>query len=300
MPLFKIADSKLKSLEAKSFKLEIDLQKLVDKNLKEIFGLDFIRTEFGGQGLSIDTIAFDPETKAPVLIEYKRDQQDTVVDQGIAYLKWLLEHKGDYKVELMEKVGKKEIDWSQARVIFIARNFNKYHIQAAAFKDLPIELWRYDWYNDFFYLEKIETPQSEVSIKSVVKTKEAKKVSEEIKTYTIEDHLKKANEKTGALFEILHEKISTLDNRIQTKAVSWYVAFKVRYHNFVFITLRQSKLRVYLRINNLDDPKKLFKIVPAKWGWGKTKIWFTDIDNDNNVDYIFSLIKQAYKVAPDL
>jgi len=108
--IFRIQNRNLNELKSKAFPTERELQELVDENLDKIFGLEFIKREFGGQGLSIDTIAYDPETKSPVLIEYKKDTYQSVVDQGMAYLHWLLTHKGDYLVALQEKLGKREVD----------------------------------------------------------------------------------------------------------------------------------------------------------------------------------------------
>lgn len=85
MAIFKIQNKKLEELKSKEVS-ERELQELIDENLEIVFGLKFIRREFGGQGLSIDTIAYDPETKSPVLIEYKKDSYQSVIDQGMAYL----------------------------------------------------------------------------------------------------------------------------------------------------------------------------------------------------------------------
>jgi len=153
MAIFKIKNQYLTELKSKTFPTELELQKLVDQHIGTIFGLQFIRREFGGQGLSIDTIAYDPETKAPVLIEYKKDTYQSVIDQGMAYLNWLLSHKGDYQIELEKKLGKREIDWTQSRVIFIAKRFNIHQLYASGFKNAPFELYRYDLCDDVFLLE---------------------------------------------------------------------------------------------------------------------------------------------------
>jgi hypothetical protein len=42
--------------------------------------------------LRIDTLAFDDESKGFVIIEYKKDRNFSVVDQGMAYLKFLLKN----------------------------------------------------------------------------------------------------------------------------------------------------------------------------------------------------------------
>lgn len=301
MPIFKIiGDKKIKELKSESFKLEIDLQRFIDKNLKEIFGLEFIKTEFGGQGLYIDTIAYDPETKSPVLIEYKKDTYQSVVDQGMAYLHWLLTHKGDYQVALTEKLGKREIDWSQPKVIFIAKRFNPHQIYASGFKNASFELYRYDLCGDIFLIEPVEVPKSDVSITSVLKTKEVKTVTQQVKTYTMADHLGKANDQTRALFEKLQKLIFSLDERIQEKPVSWYIGYRIRWANFCSIAIYKEKLKIYVRKKELEDPKSLFKKVSAKWGWGKTPLWYTEISSDKNIDYIFGAIRQAYKETPDL
>jgi hypothetical protein len=45
--------------------------------------------------LRIDTFAFDNESKAFVIIEYKKDRNFSVVDQGLAYLNLMLNNKDD-------------------------------------------------------------------------------------------------------------------------------------------------------------------------------------------------------------
>lgn len=298
MAIFKIKDKKLISIKSETFPTERKLQELVDENLDKIFGLEFIRREFGGQGLSIDTIAYDPETKSPVLIEYKKDTYQSVVDQGMAYLHWLLSHKGDYQVALNEKLGQREIEWSQPRVIFIAKQFNVHQIYASGFKNAPFELYRYDLCGDVFLLEPIETPKSDVSITSILKTKEVKQVVSQIKTYTLEDHLIKGSDETKLLFGKLQKSIFALDERIQEKPVSWYIGYKISYWNFCSISIYKNKLRVYVRITKLDDPKKLFKKLPGKWG--KTPLWYTDLTSDKELDYVLGMIRQGYNIAPDL
>lgn len=300
MAIFQIQNKNLTELKSKTFPTERELQELVDDNLDKIFGLEFIKREFGGQGLYIDSIAYDPETKSPVLIEYKKDTYQSVIDQGMAYLNWLLSHKGDYQVALTEKLGKRDIDWSQPRVIFIAKRFNVHQIYASGFKNAPFDLYRYDLCDNILLLEPVETPKSDVSITSILKTKEVENVAKQIKTYTLADHLLKANEATKTLFEKLQKSIFALDERVQEKPVSWYIGYKIRYHNFCSIHILKEKLKVYVRTAKIDDPKKLFQKVPAKWGWGKTALWYTDLTSEKELDYVFGIIKQAYQSAPDL
>lgn len=300
MAIFTIKNKNLTELKSKTFPTERELQELVDENLDKIFGLEFIKREFGGQGLSIDTIAYDPETKSPVLIEYKKDTYQSVVDQGMAYLHWLLTHKGDYLIALQEKLGKRDLDWSQPRVIFIARSFNPHQVYASGFRNAPFELYRYDLCGDVFLLEPVQTPKSDVSITAVLKTKEVRQVARQIETYTLEDHLKRGNDKVKSLLEKLRESIFALDERIQEKPVKSYIGYKVRYFNFAGITVYRNKLNIAVRAKKIDDHKKIFeKIWPAKLKT-QTSLWRTDLALEKDLDYVLSVIKQAYQAAPDL
>ncbi len=300
MAIFRIQNKTLTELKSKTFPTERELQILVDENLDRIFGLEFITREFGGQGLSIDTIAYDPERESPVLIEYKKDNYQSVIDQGMAYLHWLLTHKGDYQVALTEKLGKRKIDWTQPRVIFIAKKFNVHQIYASGFKNAPFELYRYDLCDDTFLLEPVETPKSDVSITSVLKTKEVENVTKQIKTYTLEDHLKQGSNETKSLFVTLQKMILDLDERIQENPVSWYVGYKIRYYNFCVVSIYKTSLRIQVRKATIEDPQRKFTKIPAKYNWGNTTLWKTNLVDEKDIGYVLDIIKQSYQAAPDL
>ena len=63
MPLYKIGEE-LEHIKETSFKFEREVQHLVEKNLKTLLRLDFIRSEFSLNNFRIDTLAFDPEVKS--------------------------------------------------------------------------------------------------------------------------------------------------------------------------------------------------------------------------------------------
>jgi hypothetical protein len=90
-------------------------------------------------------MAYDNETNSFVIIEYKRDKNFSVIDQGYAYLSLMLNNKADFILEYNENQEKtlkrKDVDWSQSRVVFISPSFTSYQKEAINFKDLPIELW---------------------------------------------------------------------------------------------------------------------------------------------------------------
>jgi hypothetical protein len=86
MPLFKSEHKVLKPIKEVKFDLERNIQNLVENNLDQAFNLKLVSSEFQLQGLRIDTLAFDEENKSFVIIEYKRDKSQSVIDQGFPYL----------------------------------------------------------------------------------------------------------------------------------------------------------------------------------------------------------------------
>ena len=74
MSLFNKQNEKIDLVREKPFALERELQELTESNLKDIFGLDFVASEFQHNDLRIDTLAFDGNLNTFVVIEYKREK----------------------------------------------------------------------------------------------------------------------------------------------------------------------------------------------------------------------------------
>ena len=129
MNLYSLKTAQLHEINPKPFKLGRDIQPQVEKNISVLFGLEFICTGFSIGGLRIDTLAYDLERKAFVIIEYKKGHSYSVVDQGYSYLSLLLNNKADFVLEYFERSGnplrKQEVDWSQSRGIFASLKLSK-------------------------------------------------------------------------------------------------------------------------------------------------------------------------------
>lgn len=92
-------------------------------------GVRFIATEFttgDRQRGRIDTLGLDQDGN-PTIIEFKKTGKDTVINQGLFYLGWLVDHKGDFTLLAQIKLGSNvEIDWSNPRLMLVAENFSDY------------------------------------------------------------------------------------------------------------------------------------------------------------------------------
>jgi predicted transport protein len=297
MALYKI-DKKLEYIKEKPFKLEKEIQDLTEQNLKLIFGLDFVKSEFALNNFRIDTLAFDYDSNSFVIIEYKRDKNFSVIDQGYAYLSLMLNNKADFILEYNEKQGKllkrADVDWSQSRVMFISPGFTNYQREAINFKDLPIELWevkRFD--NETVSYDQIQKAGAQESIKTISKTDETfETVAKEIVVYTEQEHLDNASDEILELYQKLKGAILNFDN-IEIKPKKKYIAF-VSDKNIVDIHPQKRALKIWINLSKgeLDDSKNITRDVSSTGHWGNGD-YELQIDNDENLEYILSLIKQS-------
>lgn len=303
MPIYKQTDDKLIAIKEKRVGLEKTLQKLVETNLSEVFNLSFVASEFPLNNLRIDTLAFDEEAKSFVIIEYKRDKNFTVIDQGFAYLALLLNNKADFVLKYNEKTKKNlrkdDIDWSQSRVIFIAQSFTKYQQEAIGFQDLPIELWEVKKYDDnFVSFNQIRASEKSESIKTISKNKDIERVSREIKQYSVDDHIKPSWSKAKDLFEEFSQRVLEFDPRFEIHPVKYYIGFKIENTVIFNIQTRKSKLLLELyrvRPEDLRDPEKLTRYAKNSFKYYNKHVTQFDIKDEDSIDYAMTLVKQVYK-----
>lgn len=148
-----MADTKLfnikgtvKEYQSGTVTLEKELQTVIENNMNIFFGVTFLASEYRTtDGGRMDSIGID-ENHCPVIFEYKRSVKENVINQGLFYLNWLLDHKDSFKVLVIEKLGLKaanNIDWSMPRVVCVAGDFTKYDESAIKQMNRNISLIRY-------------------------------------------------------------------------------------------------------------------------------------------------------------
>ena len=301
MQIFQQNKGQLNGLREKPFKLEKDIQKLVENNLGQVSGYKFIKSEFVVKSYRIDSLAFDEENCSFVIIEYKRDRNYSVVDQGVSYLNLMLEYKADFIIEYNESqkstLKRSDVDWSQSKVVFVSPSFTDFQKQSYNFKDLPIELWEIKQFeNDIIVINPVKKSQSAPSIKQVQPKGNStiSRVSEEIKVYTEEDHLKGKSEETVELYENYKNAILNLAPDIEIIPKKKRVSFVIKGKIFSDICIQQNNLKIWINLKKgyLDDPKKLSRDVSNLGHWGNGDYELT-VSDTKNIEYILSLIKQA-------
>ncbi len=304
MSLFRINGKKLTPVRElgfdSHFKKEKELQNFTENNLQELFGLEFIATEFNIESFWLDSLAFDPSINSFVIIEYKKVENFSLMDQGQTYLNLVLDHKADVLLEYITRTGKtldkKSVDWGQTRVMFIGPKFNTYQKRALS-SSLPFELWEVGIYEGGL----IEYDQ----INPVGGDKKAEKkavtlsgsASKEIKVYSVDDHLKNADERIKEIFQILREQILLLDTDIKEKPVSWYIGYQLKGYNIASVQIySKDKIMINVAVDKPNDPEKRLKEAPKSWqGWSKIPFYRFELTDEKDISYIMKVIAQSYE-----
>ncbi len=290
-----------KLLKQSNFKLEKDIQSFVEKHIPDILGeeYEFVCTEFSVGNFRIDTLAFNKETKSFILIEDKKVENKSLVDQGLTYLKLLKDRRADFILKYNEikktNYNINDIDISQSKVIFFSPYYNKYQIYSSDYQNIPFDLYKITKYeDDIVDIEKIEKTSKEKFNNEIFKelTTEDKN---EIKVYTEEDHLARASEALRETYEALKDRILELgDIDIDVKKV--YIAFKGR-RNIVDIEVMQKKLIVFINVKKdvLNDQMNILSDI-SNIGHHGNGDYSVDIYKQDDIDMIIPFIKKSYEI----
>ncbi|SHH67873.1 DUF5655 domain-containing protein [Winogradskyella jejuensis] len=286
-------------LKEKPFKLEREIQALFESNLDDLMNLQLVKSEFSIKNKRIDTLAYDTQSNAFIIIEYKRSKNISVVDQGFTYLSLMLENKADFIVEynetLKQNLQRTDVDWSQTRVVFVSTGFTENQKTATNFKDIAIELWEVKRYeNNLISVNQIKKSKSAESVKPITSSNtELQAVTKEIKVYSEEDHTLNKSDSAVELYETFRDAILNFKEDIEIIPRKKRIAFKGnRIICDILIQKSGIKLWVNLKSGELDDPKNLMRDVSNIGHWGNGDYELV-IKNTDDLEYIMSLIKQA-------
>ena len=281
-------------LPSKQVTLEKELQKLLEDNMQTFFGVTFLKSEYKITNGRMDSIGID-ENNCPVIFEYKRSVNENVINQGLFYLDWLLDHKADFKLLVMDVLGQKkadEIDWSMPCVICIANDFTKFDEHAVNQMQRNIKLVRYRKFgDDLIAFEHLNAPQVQpISTDSTVTTvKKSAWKDKDFKQYFAE-----AGEKNQNLFYSIKEYILSLGDDISENQLKLYVAFK-KAKNVVCVEVYQSSLLLHLKLNpdTVDLIPGFVEDVRTKghWGTGDLRVIIKSTEDFEKAQH---LINRAY------
>ena len=237
----------VKEYQSGTVTLEKELQTVIENNMTTFFGVTFLASEYRTtDGGRMDSIGID-ENHCPVIFEYKRSMKENVINQGLFYLNWLLDHKDSFKVLVIEKLGLKEadnIDWTMPRVVCVAGDFTKYDESAIKQMNRNISLIRYKKFGDNLLMFE----QVNENIAEAIPDNEITPVTKQQKDKTFAEQYKNAKPEIKTLYDDLRNYVLSLGDDISENSLKLYTAFK-KIKNFVCAEVFNNRLLLHLRLD---------------------------------------------------
>jgi predicted transport protein len=252
--LFHIANGQVNALLGATETIEKSVQTLFERNLEAFLGVRFLASEFTTtHGGRIDTLGLD-ENGCPVILEYKRATNENVINQGLFYLDWLMDHRKDFQWLVLERLGKEAaeaVDWSAPRLICIAGDFNRYDDHAVKQIQRNIELIRYRRFGpDLLMLDLVSATAVNVGASEAKPAPSIEGGATVTRYKTVSKVLSELDAGMVDRFEALRAFMTALGDDVQETTLLYYIAFK-RIKNFACVEFRPttSKILIFVKID---------------------------------------------------
>ena len=249
LKLFKLNDGNISELRGESVAVEKSLQVLIERNLETFLGVRFLASEYSTgktHGGRIDTLGID-ENGCPVIIEYKRATNQNIINQGLFYLDWLLDHKAEFELLVLKTYGQDEsnkIEWSNPRLLCIAGDFTKYDEHAVQQINRNIELLRYGRYgNDLLLLDLVN------AVTAIgTEDDDDKDPGPKGGWKTVSEYLKDANQQLTDVYYAVRQHLLSLGDDVTEKTLKYYIAYR-RIKNFACVEVhpKANKILIYAK-----------------------------------------------------
>lgn len=306
--LFRLQSGRASELQGDASDLEKPLQNLIESNLDTLLGIRFLATEYATgktHGGRIDTLGLD-ENNCPVILEYKRSMGENVINQGLFYLDWLMDHRAEFQLLALEKCGKAAadaIDWSAPRLVCIAADFTKYDGHAVQQINRNIELIRYRRFGEDLLLFEQANVSSVPTLKVTAgKTLKPAKATTDANAAKATGPDRPYAETMASLSPALTTLLASLEDYtlslgddVQRNELRRYVAFK-RIRNFATLVAQRGRLLLYLHL----DPATVIQLLPGArdvsqkghWGTGNVEVSLTTLAD---LEAVKPFITEAYE-----
>jgi predicted transport protein len=241
--------------------VERSLQRLIESHLDVFFAMRFLATEYSTgavHGGRVDTLALD-ENGSPVIIEYKRATNENVINQGLYYMTWLVDHKAEFEALVRKMLGNEAVEsvaWSAPRLICIAGDYTKFDMAAIQQIDRTIDLVRYKMYGSpHLILELLATTQRQI-VRTAGPGGQPPRVQQVALEVTYADQLARMPQDLRDLYEALRAFLLALGDDVQETSLAHYIGFR-RIKNFACVVIHPQQHNVVARVKVNPDTIQL-------------------------------------------
>ncbi|MFA7082163.1 MAG: DUF262 and DUF1524 domain-containing protein [Bacteroidales bacterium] len=243
--------------------------------------------QFAYDSRSEEVNIFDAESPAGKRLEYaiflnKKLEVETVSALYVEVIRQLFELKPEtfFSTELKDKLSLTDElskDYPRAKALISDKHYiDRKLYNEDKFERLQLALTIFGFEDELFIKYKEEDLSDE--------------------PFSEEYHLEDKSDEIIELYNRFKYSILNLADDIEVKAFKWYIAFKLNGKNIFDITVQKNSLVLFVNVKKgaLDDPKNLMRDV-SKIGCAGNGDYDLRVSNDNDLEYIMSLAKQAIR-----
>lgn len=284
--LFRLSGNTLTELAGRAALLERDLQGLIERHMDAFLGVRFLASEYvTGKTHKgrIDSLGLD-ENFCPVIVEYKRHSKENVINQGLFYLDWLMDHQAEFRWLVMEKLGKDaadRIEWTGTRLLCIASDFTRYDEHAVQQIPRNIELLRYKFFGEDLILLELVNSQSVPDATAVKPARDEEAVADlprmrnTVKDKSPAEQLELASPEIRDLHSQVRSYLLALGDDVLEKPLKLYTAYR-RLKNFACVIPYPNRMLIMLRLDpttvTLEDGFSRDMREIGHWGTGDLEL----------------------------
>jgi len=176
-------------------------------------------------------------------VEYKRGVDAGVINQGLYYLSWLVDHQAEFEALVGCRLGWTEAShvlWSAPRLICVAGGFSRYDVHAVREHRRSIDLISYRFLgSDHFALETVASVGRQAAPPRAAAVPDA---GGEAQGRPGGGSLAELREAVGELLSGLRDDVKRIENQT-------YRAYRRTRHFACVCPPQETKLLVYLKAN---------------------------------------------------
>lgn len=225
--------------------------------MEGLLGTKFVKSEHVIPNGRIDSLGLD-ENNSPVIVEYKRGTNESVLSQALFYLDWLVNHKADFSLLVQQKLGStysEAIDWSRPRLICIAEGYTIYDRYAVNQINREIQLLQYSRLpGGLLLLEPLNQAANPFGNGNITTNNQvaADSISNSNTTSVVDkghiESLASSEIYIREAFQILDDHLNSLGSDVERHSLKVYIAYR-KVKNFACVLIRRNVLYLYLRLD---------------------------------------------------
>lgn len=231
------------------------IRRVVLGNAGAMLGIRLFATDHPTEsrhGARIAAIGLD-ENDAPVVVEVEQGPGDGVLARGVFFLDWLLDHRAEAGLLTTERLGVEAelVDWQAARLICVARGFDRYTVHLAGQLARAVDLVRYAELDEgLVALEYLSPGRVDEGAHAAPDAGRAATRHGHAAYRTVTEELAAAPERLRELYAGLAAFVDGLGEDVTRRVRDTYIAYR-RLRNFtcVEVDLRERALLLYLRLD---------------------------------------------------